>query len=326
MLKRLRIALIPLVLLLVTACGGAAPAQTSPAPAPTPAPAPAAPAPKHTTYPLTVKDSADREVTLQAAPQRILSLAPSNTEIIWALGKGSWQVGRTDYCDYPPEAKTVESVGGMVDPSVEKMAALKPDLVLMTGGSTSTKLRDKLTRDLHMTVYVADPQNFEQVYASIRQLGVVLDAQDAAGNVVADMQAKVKAIADKTGSLSGDKKPKVFYEVWDNPLMTAGPDSFIDDMIRLAGGVNIGAQASERWAKFSLETLAAGNPDIIISPNQKSVDALKARQRKGWENLKAVKDGSIALVPDQNLVSRPGPRLVQGLAWFARTVHPELFQ
>jgi len=321
MWRRFVPALLLLALIALTACGGAAPTSPQPTTPATP-PAPAATT-QHTSYPLTVTDAAGRKVTLAEAPHRILSLAPSNTEIVWALGAGSLQVGRTDYCDYPPEAKSVQSIGGMVNPNVEQIAALKPDLVLMIGGSD--KLRDKLASDLRLTVYVADPQNFDQVYDSIRQLGLLLDAQAAADKVVATMQARMKAVTDKTAALPESQKPTVFYEVWDDPLMTAGPGTFIDDMIRLAGGSNIGAQAKDRWPKFSLETLAASDPAMLISPNPKSVQALLAKQRKGWENLKAVKDGKVMQVPDPNLVSRPGPRLVDGLDWFARTLHPELF-
>lgn len=319
MFKRTLPAILGLLMLVLTACGAA---PTSP-PASSPA-APAPTAPAHTTYPLTVKDGAGRDVTIPAAPQRILSLAPSNTELLWAVGKGKLQVGRTDFCDFPAEVKSIESIGGIVNPNVEKIAALKPDLVLMISGST--QLRDKLVNDLKLNVYVVNPHTFDEVYSSARQLGTVLDARDEAEKMVTDMQAKVKAIADKTDKLPKDKLPKVFYEVWDQPLTTAGPGSFISDMIRLAGGTNITDTAKEPWPTVSLEAVAAGSPDLIISPIQKSVDALTAKQRPGWNEFKAVKDGKVVLVPDQNMVSRPGPRLVQGLEWFAKTLHPELFK
>lgn len=278
---------------------------------------------RKTQYPLTVTDGAGRTVVIEKEPQRILSLAPSNTEILWALGAGSRQVGRTDYCDYPAEAKQVPSVGGIVNPNVEKMAELKPDLVLMTGGSVP--LRERLAGELKMTVYVVDPQNLDQVYEGIRQLGVILNVQDRAEALVAQMQQKVAAVTAKVAGIPQDKRPKVFYEVWPDPLMTAGPGTFIDDLIRLAGGVNVGADAKERWAQYSLEQLVQHDPDLIITPNQKSAEELKARARKGWENLKAVREGKVLLVPDQNVVSRPGPRLVEGLEMMARLIHPEVF-
>ncbi|MFZ5814743.1 MAG: ABC transporter substrate-binding protein [Bacillota bacterium] len=281
---------------------------------------PAKAAPKQTAYPLTIKDAAGRDVTIAAEPKRIVSVAPSNTELVFALGKGSALVGRSDFCDYPAEAKAIESIGGFSPPNYEKILSLKPDLVLLIGGSKEA--REKLTQEYKLTTFVLDPQNFEQLYQGIKALGQVLNAQEQAEKLVAEMQKQVDEIGAKTAKAAS--KPVVFYEVWHDPLMTAGPNTFIDDMIRIAGGTNAAAAAKEPWPAFPLEQLAAANPEIIITG---SPDAAKAAAaRKGWESLKAVKEGKVVGVPDQNLVVRPGPRLVQGLKWFAEQIHPEIFK
>jgi iron complex transport system substrate-binding protein len=281
--------------------------------------APSAAQSKQTTYPVTLKDGAGRDVTIAAEPRRIVSVAPSNTELVFALGKGKYLVGRSDFCDYPEEAKQIPSIGNFFPPDYEKIVSLKPDLILVIGGSEEA--RNKLIQDYKLTVFVVDPQNFDQLYATIKTLGVALNAQEQAEKLVATMQQQVDAIAQKAATATN--KPKVFYEVWDDPLMTAGAQTFIDDMIRLAGGVNIAADV-KGWVPYKAEQVAAQNPDIIIAASPDG--AAKIKQRKGWESFKAIKDGKVFSVADPNVVARPGPRLVEGLKFFARTLHPELFQ
>ncbi|MFZ5826337.1 MAG: ABC transporter substrate-binding protein [Bacillota bacterium] len=322
------LAVLFLLATLVAGCGGAQTAGSKetakPAEAPktqeTAKPQEAAkPQPKQTTYPITIKDGAGRDVTIKAEPKRIISVAPSNTELVFALGKGSVLVGRSDFDDYPAEAAKIESIGGFHPPNYEKIVSMKPDLILLIGGGKEA--REKLENEYKLTTFVVDPQNFEQLYSGIVALGQVLNAQEKAEAVVADMKKEVNAIKEKAAKAT--TKPVVFYEVWHDPLMTAGPDTFIDDMIKIAGGANAAGAAKDRWPQFPLEQLAAANPDIIVTG---SADAAKAAAaRKGWESLKAVKNGKVLGVPDQNLVVRPGPRLVQGLKWFAETIHPEIF-
>lgn len=282
--------------------------------------APKAAEPKRTTYPITLKDAAGRDVTIAAEPKRIISVAPSNTELVFALGKGGSLVGRSEFDDYPAEVKSIESIGGFMPPNYEKIVSLKPDLILLISGSEEA--RDKLTNEYKLTTFVVNPQNFAELYAGIKTLGQILNAQEQAEKLVADMEKQVNGVKEKAAKAA--EKPVVFYEVWHDPLMTAGPNTFIDDMIRIAGGVNAAASAKEPWPQFSLEQLAAANPAVIIAG---SPDAAKAaRERKGWESLKAVKDGKVFGLPDQNLFVRPGPRLVQGLQWLAEQVHPEIFK
>jgi iron complex transport system substrate-binding protein len=324
MTRRIWIALTTatLVASVVAGCGGAkATTQqpTQPASATAASTEPAKAQPKQTTYPITVKDAAGRDVTLASEPKRIVSVAPANTELVFALGKGANLVGRGDFDDYPAEAKNVPSIGGWMPPNYEKIVAAKPDLLLLIGGSENE--RNKLINDYKLNVFVLDPKNFDELYAGIKTLGVVLNAQEAAEKTVADMQATVKEVTDKVAK--AQSKPKVYYEVWDEPLMTAGSGTFINDLITMAGGTNIGADVLG-WANYSAEKVAAGNPDIIVASSKDDLDKVKAR--KGWESFKAVKENKVVTIDDPNLITIPGPRLVQGLQWFAKTIHPELFK
>lgn len=278
-----------------------------------------APQPKQTTYPVTLTDGAGRQVTIPAEPKRVVSIAPSNTELVFALGKGAVLAGRGDFDDYPPQVKDVPSIGGIMPPSYEKIVAAKPDLLLFISGSE--EVRKKLTDEYKINVLVVDAKNLDEVYASIRMLGIALNAQDAAEQVVGDMQKTVKEVTDKVAKAT--TKPKVYFETWDDPLSTAGDGTFINDLIKMAGGENIAADV-KGWAPYSAEQVAAKNPDFIIGSTE-GTDA-KVKARKGWESFKAVKDGKVLVVPDQNLVVRPGPRLAEGLKWLAQTLHPELFK
>lgn len=308
-----------------SAAGGAGAegaATTTPAPGPSDDGAAAGPEVR-TQYPLTLKDAAGFAVTFAAAPQRVVSLSPAQTEMLFAIGRGDRLVGRTQYDDYPAAVQEIPEVGGLTDPSIEAIAGLKPDLVLMS--PLSLKYRDQLVNDLQLTVFVAGPENMEQVYETLLNLGQILDAQAAAGAVVQEMQAAVKAVKDKTASLPAEQRPKVFYEVWPDPLMTAGPGTFINELIHLAGGTNIAATAQESWPQFSLEALVAEDPDVILTTFADTPKQLQSGERKGWEKLRAVRNGRVYLLEDQNLIARAGPRLVQGLEWVARSLHPDLF-
>lgn len=311
-----------LIAMTVAGCGGTA-TKNSPAPAaseqPKAEPAKTESKSKQTTYPITIKDGAGRDVTIAAEPKRIVSVAPSNTELLFALGKGSSLVGRSDFDDYPAEVKNVPSIGGFHPPNYELIVAAKPDLLIMPAGSKDA--RERLVNEYKINVLVLDPKNFDELYAGIKLLGTAINAQETAEKLVADMQKQVKEISDKAATAKS--KPKVFYEVWHDPLMTAGNNTFINDLIKLAGGENVGA-AVEGWANFSLEQLAAANPDILVAGSKDAATAMTTR--KGWEGIKAVKEAKVVGVEDQNLIVRPGPRLVLGLKWFAETIHPDLFK
>ncbi len=272
-----------------------------------------------TAYPITLVDGAGREVTIDAEPQRILSLGPSATETLFALGRGDRLVGRTDWCNFPEAALEVPSVGSLFPPDYERILATEPDLVVMIEGSVD--VRERLEQEYGLTVFVYAPATFEQLFAQMVTLGEALNAREAAEAMVAEIRGEVEAIEAKTASVT--ERPVVFYEVWPDPLLTAGPGSFIDDMIRIAGGINAAGDADSAWPPFSVEELLAADPDVIVTGSPEM--AQDVLSRPGWESIKAVREGRVYGVPNEDIVVRPGPRLVEGLRWFAETLHPGLF-
>lgn len=303
---------------LLAGCGGgpAAPDQGAQPGTQEPAGNPAGS--RETVYPLTITDDSGRQVTIPAEPKRVVSVAPSNTEIVFAIGKGDVLVGRSEFDEYPPEALEIDSIGGYAPPNYELILSKEPDLVLVIGGSGETT--NKLINEYGLTVVVIDSESFSDVYDAIRLIGQILNAQEKAEQVASEMEQRVNEIAAKAAQ--AETRPKVFYEVWDDPLMTAGKGTFIDELIRLAGGENVGA-AVEGWSGFSMEQVVAADPDIIMAGSYFDTAGIAARP--GWSEIKAMKEGKVYPVEDPDLVTLPGPRLVQGLEWMARTIHPEVF-
>lgn len=271
-------------------------------------------------FPITLIDGAGREITIEAEPQRILSLGPSATEAVFALGRGDRLVGRTDWCNFPAEALDVPAVGSLFPPDYERILATEPDLVLMIEGSVD--VRDKLEQEYGLKTFVFAPSTFEELYTEVVALGRALGAVEAAEAMVAEIRGEVEAIEAKTASVT--ERPVVFYEVWPDPLSTAGPGSFIDDMIRIAGGINAAGDADSAWPPFSVEELLAADPDVIVTGSPEM--AQDVLSRPGWESIKAVREGRVVGVPNEDIVVRPGPRLIEGLRLFAETLHPDLFQ
>lgn len=280
----------------------------------------------------TLTDDAGRSVELAAVPQRIVSLAPSNTEILFALGLGDKVVGVTDFCDYPAEAASIAKIGG-IEPNVESIVALQPDLILAVGGSPivasiggSVELLAKFDQ-LGLKTLILAPTNLDGVLADIALVGQAAGAEEAANKLVAEMKAKVESVTAKTAGVAS--RPVVFYELdATDPAkpFTAGPGSWHDTFIAMAGGTNAAANAKSQWAQLSAEEVLDKNPDMIILGDSNwgvNADAVKARP--GWGAMKAVQSGAIYPI-DDNLLSRPGPRLADGLDALARIIHPELFE
>ena len=279
-----------------------------------------------------LKDDAGRSVGIKTTPQRIVSLAPSNTEILFALGLSQRVVGVTDFCDYPAEAKTVAKIGG-IEPNLEKIVALKPDLILAIGGSPvvasiggNVELLQKF-QDLGLTTLILAPKDLDGVLADIQLVGKAAGAEAAAAQLVKEMQAKVNDVVTKSKNVA--KRPVVFYELdATDPAKpyTPGPGSWHDTFIAMAGGVNAAAKAKAQWAQLSTEEIVAQNPEMIILGDATwGVDAAAVKGRAGWAAINAVKAGAIFPI-DDNLLSRPGPRLADGLLALAKIIHPELFQ
>lgn len=278
-------------------------------------------------FPVTLTDDLGREVTISALPQRIVSMVPSNTEILFAVGAGEQVVGVTEYCDYPPEAQTREKIGGFSAKtiSVEKIVALEPDLVLSAGEIQQSVI--EALEQAEIPVFALAPERLAGVYHNIETVGRLTGRETQAAEVVAEMQDRVAAVTEKSQQVPEDKRPAVFYEVWDEPLMTAGPTTFVSELIELAGGKNIFADVSEEYPQVSAETVIQRDPDVVLGPDTHGEELIaeNIKARPGWENISAVKEGRIYLV-NGDIVSRSGPRLVDALEAIARTLHPDLFQ
>ncbi|MBI1922893.1 ABC transporter substrate-binding protein, partial [Candidatus Poribacteria bacterium] len=264
-----------------------------------------------------------REVTLPSVPQRIVSIGPANTEILFAIGAGELVVGVDRFSDYPPEAKQLEQVGGLISPAFDKVVSLNPDLVIV-GISIDRDSIDKLA-SLGLNVALIAPSNLNDIYKAIQLIGQMTNRQSQSEKVVADMQARVKAVRDVVAKISKEQRLRVFYELWPDPLRSAGPGSFIHDLIGLAGGINIASDAKTPWPLFSLETLVERAPQVIFTTRKESLGELKTGQRKAFSGLAAVRTGRVYLL-DNDEISHPGPRVVRALEAIARALYPEQFK
>lgn len=313
------------VFALLCACGAPSAAQPSTSAAPTqpaaravpstaPSAEPSAEASAVSAAPIRLTDSLGRNVTLSSTPRRIVSLAPSVTETLFAVGAGPLVVGDTSFCNFPPEADALPEIGGFsaTSISVEAIVGLQPDLVI--AGTASQKPVVESLEQLGIPVLVQVPESFDAVYAAIAQLGAITDRAPQAEQLVADMRARVDAVAARVAAVPADRRPTVFWEVFDDPLTTSGPQTFIDQLIELAGATNLFADAQERYPQISAETVVERDPDVIIGPSSQAEKLTPAllNRRPGWGSIQAVRDGRVYTL-DGDSVSRPGPRLVEAL-------------
>jgi len=273
--------------------------------------------------PGTYTDDMGRGVSIDKIPQRIVSHVPSITETLFALGLEERVVGVSDYCNYPEEAKLKPSVGDYFNPSVERIVALEPDLVLTDGHSQNIKGLEVLG----ITFFVIDPKDIDGILKDIELLGRITGVEKKAKALVSEMNS---SLAQVISQAEGAPKVRVFY-VFDatdlNNPWTAGPGSFVDSLITMAGGENIAAQAQGAWVQFSIEQLVSSDPEIIMidaSHGTAVVSEEELRAHPAWQGITAVKQGRIQIV-DGDLVNRSGPRIIQGLEEIAKIIHPELF-
>jgi iron complex transport system substrate-binding protein len=339
-----RFAWLCITLLLVLAACGPAGAPT-PAPAATPMNAPAAApttapaiAPTNTpaavptsiptaAYPLTITDSNDRKVTIAAQPQKIVSLSPSDTEIVYALGQGAKLVAVDQFSDYPPEAKSVLNIGGSRGNfNFEKIVALAPDLVLAAGPTAADTI--KKLEDLKLTVVVISSRKttLDSIMGDIKLAGSILGVPAQARQLTEAMQQRLDVL--KTRVAAAKARPRVYWELDGTNASkpyTVGAGNFVHDLITLAGGENVFSGLSASFSQVGAETVVAANPEVIIlSDAAYGISPESVKARSGWDVISAVKNGKVFPI-DDNLVSRPGPRIVEGLEAAARLIHPELF-
>lgn len=323
-MKRLALATVAIltVFLLLTGCRPTpTPTPTFTPLPPTPTFTPLPPTPTPSPYPMTVKDPAGREITIKAEPKAIVSLAPSITEILFALGLGDKVAGVTEFCNYPPEAQTKPKVGGYADVSIEKILSLSPDLVLVSSIHMSQVLPE--LEKLGLTAAVIDAHDIPQVMESILLVGKMTGKEKEAEALVAQMQERINAVAK---AVEGKKRPKVFWEL-SSDLWTVGPGSFVHDIIVRAGGENIAT--GQPYLQLASEAVISADPEVIIlADHPYGEDAKTVAKRPGWDKITAVKEGRIVeLTQEQvDIVSRPGPRVVDALELVAKILHPDAFR
>jgi iron complex transport system substrate-binding protein len=280
---------------------------------------------------VTLVDNQGYVVTLNSPPERIVSLAPSNTEILFLIGAGDSVVGVTDYCDYPYnftawiEAGNLTSIGNYYGPSIEPIVALEPDLVLASTGSLDAAAS---LSNLDYNVLVVEGQSLDDILSDIILVGRATYKNAEASAVVSDMRARIDDVVTKAAVAT--TTPKVYHEVWYDPLMSIGPTTFIDELIVLAGGENIFHDAVTSWPTVSSEAIISKNPEVMFFPDMymsttNFYDTIEAvKERPGWDQITAVKNNAIYEI-NADIISRTGPRLVDALEAIAKMVHPEIF-
>jgi iron complex transport system substrate-binding protein len=276
-------------------------------------------------------DDMGYSLTLTSPPKRIVSLAPSNTEILFAIGAGEKVVGVTRYCNYPYnfkawiEAGNMTCIGSYYNPTVEPIVALKPDLILSTQKSLESA---ENLRNLGYNVLVLAPKNVSDVLDNILLVGRATDQYNEAVAIESELRQRIDTITNKAADAIST--PKVYNEIWAEPLKAAGPETFIDELITLAGGTNIFHDAITDYPNISYEEVVEKNPDVMVFPDEymgvehyfEDIDPVK--DRPGWDIISAVQNDRIYEI-NSDLISRASPRLAEALEILAKMIHPEIF-
>ncbi len=276
-----------------------------------------------TEFPLTITDDLNREVTITKQPERIISLSPANTEILFALGLGEKVVGITNVCNYPSQTKEKEKIGDYDNPNLEKIIELEPDLILASHGNP-IELINQL-EELSYAIMYLNPKNIDHIISSITTVGKMTGNDEEAAKLTKEMEERIEAVLAETSSLLENNRPRVLYVVWYKPLWTAGSGTFIDELIQKAGGINIAGDVAG-WPQMNLETVIEKNPQVIIigySEDQpKLIEAV--RNESTLDQTDAFKNNQIHTI-DTDIVSRTSPRIVNALEEMAKIIHPEMF-
>jgi len=277
-------------------------------------------------FPLAVTDDIGRKVVISSLPKRIVSLAPSNTEILFALGLGDSVIGVTDYCDYPDAAKAKTRVASYLNPDLERLVSLQPDLILAESIQEKTVL-PALER-LGMTVFVTEALTIDTILNDISVLGKITGKTVAASRMLDTMNLKINSVVSKTQNLSSSQQLKVLYVNWHDPIWTMGRDTYINDIIRKAGGTNIYESDFEKSRAVSLESVITKNPQVIFVSGMGTTGDVVYKGIKDEVRLytvDAMLNNRIYKISDANLIERPGPRIVDGLIEVSTMIHPEIF-
>ncbi len=254
-----------------------------------------------------ILDDQQRVVVLPSRAQRIISLAPSITETLFAIGAGNQIVGVTNYCNYPEEAKSKQKVGGIVNPNIETIISLKPDVILLSMEGNVRNDFEKLT-SCGVPVFVTNPRNLKGIYKSLEQLGVLTDKNENADVLVKAMKSRVDSIVKNVAS---KKKKSVLFFVSLQPIIVVGKNTFLHELLERAGGANAATKAKGAYPQYSREAVLKDNPDVLIFLSDVLPPDLTTLFPE-WANLNAIRQKRIFRV-DADIVSRPGPRVVDGL-------------
>ena len=264
----------------------------------------------------TVKDELGRTMEVPDHPHRVVCMVPSVVDIVYSLGAGADVVAISDFTKYPKEALNKPSIGLPLNPSIETIVALHPDLALGTGDLNSLEFIGHLQR-MGIPVFMVDPHGIEGIYASILSLGKVLNRETDANGLVARLRRRVDAVKAR---VADEPKVRVFMAIWYDPVMTIGKRAFISEMIEAAGGLSVTDDIAQEWPQVSLETIVSRQPDalLLMRGDKITLDELKARP--GWEHLRAVQQGRIFYTDDR--IQYPSPIAFDALEDLAKQFHP----
>jgi len=269
-----------------------------------------------------VTDETGRVVKIPQPVRRIVSLAPSITETIYALGLQDRLVGDTDYCDYPADATKKHKVGGAINPNMEEVAALKPDVVLVVKSLNRLETVRALER-IGIAVYSTDPHTLQDVVGSLKKLSSVLGADQAGNTLNEDLERRLGTVQKK---LNGAATKRVLFVVWTEPLMSVGRKTFIADVLEHAGATSV-VDSRQDWPQYSLEEAVRLQPEYLVFASSHSEtahnDAEALALKPGWSSLEAIKNRKIVVISEA--INRPGPRIVDAVEELARQLHPEVF-
>ncbi|AKL94466.1 ABC-type Fe3+-hydroxamate transport system, periplasmic component [Clostridium aceticum] len=278
-----------------------------------------------------VTDGLGNIVSLNEEPKRIISAVPSHTEILFALGLEEHIIAVSEYCDYPVEALDKEKIGGYKNLNIERIIELEPDILFIYGEGDEEVVQQILASGITVARY--EPETIEEIFETIISMGEVTGREETAEAIVGELTAKKDNILEK---IKDQEVVGVFYEIWDEPLMTAGSGSFMDELINLAKGENIAADGEGAYPIFSIEALVERNPQVYLLPAshvmafdemtekdiQERIDEIKSRP--GFGEISAIQHNRVGLL-EPNIVSRPGIRIIEALEAVARAIHPNVF-
>lgn len=266
-------------------------------------------------------DETGRKVNIPPSPKRIVSLAPSITETLFALGLDEKIVGVTTFSDYPEAARSKPRVGSYVSISLEKVVSLSPDLIIGTADGNKIETVEQLER-VGFPVYMINPTNLDEIFKMVLDIGRVTGKENEAKKLVYNLRERVRIVVSQTADL---KKPKVFFQIGIDPIVTVGSNTLHNELITLAGGINISGNETTKYPRYSIEEIIVRQPEIIIVSSMKRGGNFKrvSNKWKRWEDIPAIKDNRIHIF-NTDLTDHPSPRIVDGLEEITKIIHPEV--